>query len=210
MKTSLQNEFFRRLPEQASGLQRNALFLTLLSDEMETRGYRRPVAVGGFAVEAYTLGRFMSMDIDLIGNRDGISAILRELGFASNDGRNWMSAQFDIHIDIQDGSVNIPGGDKRVTAVEAAAGCVINMISITDIVADRISAYASGHKDSGLQARAIIMAWRDHIDFDVLRDVCRQENAVAECGEIMQLALSRRQEENDDFPDDDQDARTCV
>jgi hypothetical protein len=101
MKTSLQSEFFRRLPEQPSGLQRNALFLALLADEMEARGHQRPVAVGGFAVEAYTLGRFMSMDIDLVGDRDGIVAVLRELGFASGDGHNWLSTHFDIHIDIQ-------------------------------------------------------------------------------------------------------------
>jgi hypothetical protein len=69
MTTSLPSEFFHRLPAQPSGLQRNALFLALLSDEMVARGYKRPVAVGGFAVEAYTLGRFMSMDIDLVGHR---------------------------------------------------------------------------------------------------------------------------------------------
>ena len=195
MKSSLHNEFFRRLPAQPSGLQRNALFLALLSDEMEARGYQRPVAVGGFAVEAYTQGRFMSMDIDLVGNRDGIVAVLRDLGFASNDGRNWMSTQFDIHIDIQGGAVNIPGGDARITAVEAADGCTINMVSITDIVADRISACACGHKDSGIQARAILQAWSDHIDFGVLRDVCRQENAVAECENIIRLALADQREQ---------------
>ncbi|MDR2893288.1 MAG: hypothetical protein LBV80_09445 [Deltaproteobacteria bacterium] len=190
METSLQNDFFRRLPKQASGLQRNALFLALLSSEMEARGYQRPVAVGGFAVEAYTLGRFMSMDIDLVGNRDGIIVILRELGFDSHDGRNWISAQFDVHIDIQGGSINIPGGNERVSLVEAADGCAVTMVSLTDIVADRISAYASGHKDSGIQARAILAAWSDHIDLGVLRDVCRQEKAASECEEIISLALA--------------------
>lgn len=194
MKAALQNEFFRRLPELPSGLQRNALFLSLLSEEMEARGYKRPVAVGGFAVEAYTQGRFMSMDIDLVGNRDGIIAVLRDLGFSSEDGRNWLSTHLDIHIDIQGGSVNIPGGDERVTAVEAAEGCIVTMVSITDIVADRISAYASGHRDSGIQARAILKAWRDHIDFKVLRDVCRQESSAAECEEIIRQAVGDERE----------------
>jgi hypothetical protein len=79
--------------------------------------------------------------------------------------------------------------------VEAAEGCTVNMVSITDIVADRISAYACGHQDSGIQARAILKAWRDHIDFDVLRDVCRQENAVAECENIILLTLAEQREE---------------
>lgn len=205
MKTSLKNTLSHRLPEQRPGLERNALFLALLSDEMESRGYKRPVAVGGFAVEAYTLGRFMSMDIDLVGNRDGIIAILQEVGFTSSDGRNWLSESLDIHIDIQGGSVNTPGGDARVAAMEAAPGCIVNMVSITDIVADRISAYASGHKDSGIQARAILAAWRDHIDFTVLRDICGQENSAAECEEVIRLAGG--QEEDDDNTNDDQGAR---
>lgn len=207
MENSLKSVLSRRLPEQRPGLERNALFLALLSEEMEARGYKRPVAVGGFAVEAYTLGRFMSMDIDLVGNRDGIITILRELGFTSHDGRNWLSADFDIHIDIQGGRIDIPGGNERVVAVEAAEGCVVTMISITDIVADRIAAYASGHKDSGIQARAILTAWRNHIDFAVLCDICRQENAAAECEAIIRLA---EHEENHDHTADDQGVRPGI
>ena len=195
MKTSLSDEFFSRLPHRSSNLQRNALFLTLLSKEMEARGYKRPIAVGGFAVEAYTIGQFMSLDIDLIGNRDGITTILQELDFATQDGRNWISEKFDIHIDIQGGSINIPGGDGRVTEVEAAEGCVVSMISITDITADRISAYASGHGDSEIQAIAILQAWKNHIDFKALRKICEQENAALEYRNVIREAFLQKSEE---------------
>jgi hypothetical protein len=186
---TLKDTITSQLAEKPSGLERNALFLALLSTEMKERGYRPPVAVGGFAVEAYTFGRVMSFDIDLIGNRDGLTPILNELGFSSLDGRNWLHNDLEIYVDIQGGSINIPGGDTRVEDVEVFAGCTVKMVSMTDIVADRISAYASGHKDSAMQASIILSVWREHIDLGVLRDICRQENAVAECEEVIKRSM---------------------
>jgi hypothetical protein len=136
----------------------------------------------------------MSLDIDIIGNRDGLTMILQEQGFKSFDGRNWHLEELDIHVDIQGGSINIPGGDGRVADVEVPGGFVVKMVSLTDIVVDRISAYASGHKDSGTQAAAILSAWRNHIDLDVLRDVCGQESASAECEEVIKLSWQQEHE----------------
>jgi len=186
---TFKDTLFSQLAQKPVGLERNSLFLALLSIEMKARGYSQPVAVGGFAVETYTFGRFMSLDIDIIGNRDALAAILQELGFSSHDaGRNWIHEDLDIHVDIQGGAINIPGGDARAEDVEVADGYTVKMVSLTDIVADRISAYASGHRESAIQATAILTAWRDKIDLDVLRDVCEQENAAAECEEVIKLS----------------------
>jgi len=186
---TLKDTFFSQLAERPAGLERNSFFLALLSAEMKARGHKQPVAVGGFAVEAYTLGRFMSLDIDIIGNREGLTEIFQELGFSSFDGRNWIHATLDIHVDIQGGTINIPGGDARVEDVEVPGGYIIKLVSLTDIVVDRISAYASGHKDSATQAVAILSAWRNHIDLDVVREICGQERASTECEEVIELAL---------------------
>lgn len=161
-----------------------------------------PIVVGGFAVEVYTKGRIKSGDIDLICDRADIIPILQELEFKNIDDRCWFSENFDIQLDLQGGTIDIPGGHERIEEVEATKNCIVKIISLTDIIADRISAYASGHSDSKIQALALLRAWHNKVDFNILENVCSQENAISQYREILSDFEQQERQDNDNAPRD--------
>lgn len=64
---------------------------------------KKPILVGGSAVEFYTLGTCKSIDIDLLADRDSLIKVLEEMGF-SKIGRHWFYTK-DLGIEIVGESV---------------------------------------------------------------------------------------------------------
>ena len=61
-------------------------------------GNKKPILVGGGAVEFYTRGTCKSIDIDLLGDRETLVKLLEDMGF-SKTGRHWFYTK-DIGIEI--------------------------------------------------------------------------------------------------------------
>lgn len=98
----------------------------------------KPIVVGGLSVEIYTQNEYATRDIDFVS--DGyqiISDTLLKLGF-KKEGRHFYHEDIEI-------AVEIPGNDlagdyNRVIKVEIENGRYVYLISIEDIILDRLRA----------------------------------------------------------------------
>jgi|SRR5208283_292103 len=80
-------EFERAISEARSEDERLSWFGALLTRESKLDG--QLIIVGGSAVEIYlTSSRYISMDIDVVGDKEAISAVLRRWGFRREKGRD--------------------------------------------------------------------------------------------------------------------------
>lgn len=122
-----------------------------------------PVIVGGFAVELWTMGKYATMDIDLIA--DGIAeygSILRELGF-KNKGGVWTYPESDIVIEFP--KPPLDGDYSRLQPLEFE-DFQLYVLGIEDIILDRVSAAKHWQDLSSKEwATYLIAAHYDKIDW---------------------------------------------
>jgi hypothetical protein len=151
--------------------------LARLSEALAERGLPRPVLVGGGAVEFYTGSAVMTGDIDVTSPvQPELEEELRKLGFVRPTGagkstRGWVHPDIGLGFEVV---ANIPMGGSfsptklaMVAPVEGAPDLVV--LSIEDMIADRMGQYASGTARQMLgQARELynlpIQLDRDYLD----------------------------------------------
>lgn len=138
-------------------VKRRATFIAILSREMTLRGERTPVVVGGEAVELYTQGSYTTGDIDIKSPRAATVFILKEWGF-SKKGRTWFNRELDIYVDWVGASLEEgEEAENRVTTIKVAKGLEIRVISIEDLVIDRLNAAKWwGDVDSLMWAKVLL------------------------------------------------------
>ncbi|MDP2766299.1 MAG: hypothetical protein Q8O41_02455, partial [Candidatus Methanoperedens sp.] len=111
----------------------NNKFRVLAEISEKLPGKKKPILVGGSAVEFYTRGTCKSIDIDLLADRDSLEKVLEKMGF-SKSGRHWFYTK-DIGIEVVGES---PEG-RRVNEV-LHEGKLIRILSIEDLIVDRLNA----------------------------------------------------------------------
>jgi len=112
---------------------RAVMFLDWLSEEARSAGVPPPILVGGAAVAFYTGGCYTSGDIDMVSSHiDPIFDILRRYGF-ERDGRYWIKGLVVAEFP----SSELAG---RYDVFELPEGRSIRIISIEDLIADRLAA----------------------------------------------------------------------
>jgi len=128
----------RMEPEDLNGIENPAkkrlYFSSLLSREVESRGGRPVVVVGGEALEAYTEGGYSTGDIDIVSDKDVTEDVLRDWGFRKK-GRIWYSSDYDIYVDWRSGTV---AGELEPEVVELDGGLEVRLIALEDLVLDRL------------------------------------------------------------------------
>ena len=164
-------------------VKRRATFIAILSREMTLRGERAPVVVGGEAVELYTQGSYTTGDIDIKSPHAATVSILKEWGF-SKKGRTWFNKELDIYVDWVGASLEEgEEAESRVTTIKVARGLEIRVISIEDLVIDRLNAAKWwGDVDSLMWARVLLNVKKrskGKIDRAYLKKRAREE-AVAD------------------------------
>ncbi len=152
---------------------RRVVFMALFSKEMTERGYKPPVVVGGEAVEIYTQGSYTTGDVDIKSSKKATEEILKSWGFM-NLGRSWINKEIDIHIDwlgetLEEGIE----AENRVNKIQIDEGLEIKVISIEDLVIDRLNAAKWwGDSDSFMWAKVLIKVKEgigEKPDFDYLQ-----------------------------------------
>jgi hypothetical protein len=113
-------------------------------------GHTRPILVGGAAVEFYTGGAVVSGDFDIVAPADVAleNALLAE-GFKREDRPGWLLRGF-YHPELAMG-VEIVGrslfdghaDEARVLVVDVSAGAAVSVVSIEDLIADRMGQFSS-------------------------------------------------------------------
>ncbi len=159
--------------------------LARASEGLAQRGFSRPVLVGGGAVEFYTGSAIMTGDIDVTTPvQPELEEELQKLGFVRPSGagkstRGWVHPDIGLGFEVvasvpMDG--NIPAA--HLTLLTPVAGePEVAIISVEDLIADRMGQYASGTAREMLaQARALyslpIAFDRDYLDQRIREESC--------------------------------------
>ena len=163
--------------------------LARVSEAMAARGLPRPVLVGGGAVEFYTGSAVMTSDIDVTSPvQPELEDELQKLGFVRPSGpgkstRGWVHPDLGLGFEVVG---NSPMGGSysptklvMVAPVEDSPDLVV--LSVEDMIADRMGQYASGTARQMLgQTRELynlpIELDRDYLDRRI------REGSVGDCG----------------------------
>lgn len=133
-------------------------------------GGKKPILVGGSAVEFYTRGTCKSVDIDLLADRKSLESILNEMGF-SKIGRHWFFTK-DIGIEIVGDSIE----GRRVNEI-LHKGKIIRVLSIEDLIVDRLNACKHWKSQYDCeQAQVLIGVYRDKLDMQYLMRRMKEED----------------------------------
>lgn len=158
--------------------------LAQISSAMDAKGYRPPILVGGGAVELYTQGAVNTGDFDLVSSQQGVlEAIMVEHGFVRPAGpglsrRGWIHPDFLLGFEVV-GSRLLDGlaDNDFLQIIDLDDRGSVAVISVEDLIADRMGQYASGSANEMLgQARALFKLSKG-LDRDYMDRRIREETA---------------------------------
>lgn len=144
------------------------------------------VLSGGTCVTIYSEGRYVSADLDLVGNgitsRKRLREALADIGFTEK-GRQFFHPETPLFLDCPRGPVAIgqePPGEIRT--LEFATGR-LPLLSPTDCVKDRLAAYYHWNDEQSLE-QATLVAQRHPVDLKEIREWSRREGHLKKFDEI--------------------------
>lgn len=152
------------------------------SEAMRRQGFEPPILVGGAAVELYSGSAINTGDFDVVTERqDAFEATLREQGFTKPVGLGhtplgWVHPELKLGFEVVS-SVLLDGrADRaRVRIIDLGRDGAIRVLSVEDMIADRVGQYASGTAPDMLgQARRLFALHRD-ADLQYLKRRIREE-----------------------------------
>ena len=153
-----------------------------ISEALAARGLPRPILVGGGAVEYYSGSAIMTGDVDLTSPvQPELEEEMRRHGFIKPSGpgkstRGWIHPELGLGFEVvadspMDGNVT----REHLVLVDLHEGASFAMISVEDLIADRMGQYASGTASDRLdQARALLHLHPD-VDAEYLDRRIREE-----------------------------------
>jgi predicted nucleotidyltransferase len=174
--TDLMDEF-KQIQDKMKKLdevyKRKLLFMAFLNKCLREVN-SRIIILGGFAVQFYLAGEYLTHDIDLAcDNRSALKEILKELNF-KNVGRYQYSEDLGISIEIPASNI-APNQEERLFIV-IIEGYEIPILGIEDIVIDRLNAYTHWKSlEDGRLAKELIYIHYETLDWDYLETQARQE-----------------------------------
>ena len=116
---------------------RKLCVVAAITRALETQNIR-PVVIGGTAVAFYTLGGYMTEDIDLaVIGRAQFAEALAMLGFV-RQGRLWQHPDFDFPVEAPADA--LAGEDAPRTTINVN-GVTVTVIGIEDLIIDRLNAH---------------------------------------------------------------------
>ncbi|SDE51508.1 hypothetical protein [Sporomusa acidovorans] len=150
-----------------------------------------PVVVGGLAVEFYTLSSYLTQDIDMVIPGDAYaSEIMPVLGFRKCNNA-WVFEQ-DPTIIVDFPPSPLGGSWDKVLPVELESGEIVYMISVEDIIIDRVLA-VKYWGDPEEWAQYMMAAHYDDIDWDYCLKRADDEVCLEVFNKLKVLAEKYRQ-----------------
>jgi hypothetical protein len=142
------------------------------SEAMKTRGFLAPVLVGGAAVEIYSNSAISTGDFDIVtGRQQEFEEELRRLGFVRPSGpgiatRGWVHPDLRLGFEVVSNTLLDGMAEReRVRLIDLGEDGEAAVISVEDMIADRMGQYASGAAPDMLdQARRLFIL---HADADL-------------------------------------------
>jgi len=138
------------------------------------------VLSGGSCVEIYSRGDYTSYDIDLVNRYNDtffkIKSTMEALGF-EEEGKYFVFKDTQFYIEFPSGPLGV--GDAPVEKIEEITTKygVLKLLTATDCIKDRLSAYYHWDDEQGLQ-QAIWVAQQNKINFDDLKEWSKKEQSL--------------------------------
>ncbi|WP_340314359.1 hypothetical protein [Rhizorhabdus argentea] len=155
-----------------------------VSDAMRKAGLSAPILVGGAAVELYSGSAIVTGDFDLVTARqEAFEEILQSNGFVRPSGpgmatRGWVHPALKLGFEIVSDRLLDGNADRsRVRLLDAGDGKHFAVISIEDLIADRMGQYASGTARDLLEQARTLYKLSERIDRSYLDRRIREETA---------------------------------
>lgn len=135
-----------------------------------------PIVVGGLSVEIYTQGDYTTRDIDIVTSSSiGLRELLLQIDF-KKEGRIFYHEDIEVAIDVVDNF--LAGSYDRITKLEIAAGKNIYVISIEDIILDRLRDYE--HDESRHWGFMLLSDHFEKVDLKYLKEHVENKNESEE------------------------------
>lgn len=164
-----------------AGLDAKMAFAGILNQYLPTN--EKAVLVGGSLVEFYTDGAVASKDIDLVGPRDRVVALIEAAGFVKG-GRTWFSKDLDLVVDVAGNQV---GKGESIRTLRYG-GWTIPAVSLEDALVDRLCAAEFWKREDDWE-KAILLYDLNRGRFDVAR--LKTRAAEERVSERLQLLLDQ-------------------
>lgn len=154
-----------------------------VSEAMQARGFSRPVLVGGAAAEFWSLSAISTGDFDICTTRqDVLDEEMGRAGFIRPSGpgamrKGWihpgLKLGFEVVADLpMDG--NVDAAHIRMVRPVGGEG-LFRIISVEDLIADRMGQYASGTARDRLDQARILLGLHPDAEMDYLERRIREE-----------------------------------
>lgn len=159
-------------------VKRRAMLASIVSKEIEDRGFDRPIIVGGEALEIYSSGHFTTGDIDIKAPLNALEEILIEMNFVKKQG-------FFYHPELEVGfdwlGANMDEGEeaeKRTVDILIQKGLKLRLVSPEDLIIDRLNASKWWKDtDSYVQAEFLLQIKSPpDLDLDYLKKRANEED----------------------------------
>ncbi|GBE01879.1 hypothetical protein BMS3Bbin06_00702 [bacterium BMS3Bbin06] len=170
-------------------VKKRAYFIGLLSEEIKKRGAKPPIVVGDEAVEIYTQGGYTTGDIDLKAPKNYLEEVLSEWNFLKK-GRLWFNKEMDIYIDwlgetLDEGRE----AEERVNSIIVADGLTINVISVEDLIIDRLNAAKWWKDEDSFMWAKVLVRVKDAMGEAVDLEYLRKRAASEQIEELLDKVL---------------------
>lgn len=157
-----------RLPEE-----QKFLLVGVLNEHLP--GAAQAVLVGGSLVELYTMGAITSLDVDLVGDRRTVKALLESAGFEEGPLSMWRHPDWDVLVNLVGAGL---GPGERVERVEFE-GRVVPAVSLEDCLLGRLNGLQHWRDPTDLErAATLARVHRGRIDWDLVEARARRENTL--------------------------------
>ena len=152
------------------------------SGALTGQGFDPPILVGGAAVELFTRSAVATGDFDVSTARQhAFEEALRGLGFERPTGvgkatRGWVHPDLGLGFEVVSSTLLGGMADRdRVSVIDLGADGTAAIISVEDIIADRMGQFASGSAPDMLDQATQLLALHSDVDRDYLDRRVREE-----------------------------------
>ena len=155
-----------------------------VSEAMHRRGFQRPILVGGAAAEVWSLSAINTGDFDLCTFRqDALEEEMQKLGFVRPAGagqmlKGWVHPELKLGFEVvadtpMDGHVDA----DPIRLVRPVGGVeLFRIISVEDLIADRMGQYASRTAPDRIDQARLLLALHPEAELDYLERRIREES----------------------------------
>jgi hypothetical protein len=155
-----------------------------VSEAMVADGLSRPVLVGGAAVEIYSNSAINTGDFDIVtGSQQTFERHLQAAGFVRPSGpgkatRGWIHPNLQLGFEVVSSTLLDGAADRdRVRLINVGDDGYVAIISLEDMIADRMGQYASGTAREMLQQAQTLFDLYSDADLAYMEERIRFETA---------------------------------